>query len=109
MPEQNNIPDYMREGLVRYILRGTPPGGFMTSLLCNDLMGAFAQADSTNILRLADYAAFFWNVAPRSCFGSAENVSAWIIKRNETPLSAGSVRWPSEEWKALAKRIGGAA
>lgn len=71
------LPDYMQEGMQLWIERGILPGGFLTAVLRNDLMGALGRADSTNIDRLKDYGMFLYNEAPSDCFGSDEKVQKW--------------------------------
>jgi hypothetical protein len=78
------IPDYMVEGLDLWIDHGVLPGSFLTAVLCNDLMDAFARADENNIRQLPAYCAYLYNQAPPHCFGSKERVRAWIeFKRPE--------------------------
>jgi hypothetical protein len=72
------IPDYMHEGLQGYLLYGWEPGGFLGSVLMNDLIGAFAKADSLNSLRVRNYVMFLYNIAPSDCFGSPKKVADWI-------------------------------
>lgn len=77
------LPAHMQEAMQLWIERGIDGGSFMTSVLCNDLMGAIGRADGTNINRLKDYAMFLYNEAPPGCYGSPEKVSAWA-KRGGT-------------------------
>lgn len=74
------IPDYMIGGLRRYIENGIPPGSFLTAVLSNDLMGAFAKADSTNTVAMVAYARFLYAYAPHDCHGSPAKVRAWMDK-----------------------------
>lgn len=46
------IPDYMVGAARRYIMNGIPPGSFLTSVICNDLREAVANADDENAARL---------------------------------------------------------
>lgn len=71
------LPDHMQEGMQLWIERGILPGGFLTAVLRNDLMGALGRADSTNIDRLKDYGMFLYNEVPSECFGSDEKVRKW--------------------------------
>jgi len=71
------LPDYMQDGARLYIERGILPGSFLQSVFSNDLVGAFATADPTNIKRLYDYADFLFNECPVECWGSRERVKAW--------------------------------
>lgn len=72
------LPEHMRDAMKRYIERGIPGGSFLNAVLCNDLMGALGRADEVNRERLLDYGNFLYNEAPATCYGSRENVSAWI-------------------------------
>ncbi len=74
----DEIPEHMRAGLLDYIERGYEPGGFIWAVLCNDLRGACARADSVNRHALYAYVHFLWNYAPAACWGSEERVAAWI-------------------------------
>lgn len=72
------IPSHMQEGVLRYIEKGERPGGFLTAILQNDLMGSANRADERNARCLHNYAKFLFNYAPPACFGSTEKVEAWI-------------------------------
>ena len=74
------IPEYMRDGMTRYIKRGIPPGSFLTAVLSNDLMGALRKADDTNINAMPAYGRFLYNYAPAGCYGSPDAVDRWVKK-----------------------------
>lgn len=78
------IPPYMVEGMVAYIVDQNPPGDFLTAIFSNDLVEAVQRADSTNILCLPAYAGFLFSHAPAhpiKCWGSKENMSAWLDEK----------------------------
>ena len=78
------IPDYMMDGLKRYIEQGIEPGSFLTAVLCNDLNGAVGRADDQNVKNLPAYIGYLYNEAPSPCWGSPEKVKAWMkTKRSE--------------------------
>lgn len=81
------LPQHMAEGIERYITDKIPPGGFLMSVLCNDLKGACAYADYDNRHLLFTYVAFFYNVAPLPCWGSRDNVIAWLTQDDESEPS----------------------
>ena len=81
------IPLHMVRGVENYFLRGIPPGGFLTALLCNDLMGAFAKGDDDNLAAMHGWARFLYNYAPSGSFGSPANFDAWLAKFAE-PVAA---------------------
>jgi hypothetical protein len=63
-----------------YIMHGRPVGGFLTAVLSNDLVGAFAKADDINAKRMFDYANFLYNQAPIPAWGSKEKIEEWMEK-----------------------------
>lgn len=72
------VPDYMWGGISGYMLDGIPVGGFLTALLSNDLMGAFARADDYNTRAMLDWSAFLYNFAPSESHGSRAKHDAWL-------------------------------
>jgi len=72
------IPDYMQEGFEGYLLYGWEPGGFLYSVITNDLMGAFAKADSLNSQIVRNYVSFLFNIAPSASCGSEANYNDWV-------------------------------
>jgi len=73
----NLVPAGLRPGLIRHILRGDFVGGFLTSFLENDLIGAVTRADETSFGRLRELCQFIESYAPRDCHGSFKIVRAW--------------------------------
>lgn len=78
--DEYNVPAYMQQGLLDWINSGILPGSFLTAVLENNLMEAVGRADSTNSMRLKDYAQFLYNGAPADCHGSKEKVAAWAAR-----------------------------
>ncbi len=76
------IPHYMREGMIRYLLDGIPPGDFMAMVINNDLMGAIVHADQNNAKLLWDYGNFLSNYAPVGSFGYPEAVMDRVASFN---------------------------
>ena len=74
----SNIPRHMVGDMKRYIEDGMCPGGFLTSVLENDLRGSVSRADDVNRYHLLDFVQFLYSYAPSPCWGSPEIVSAWI-------------------------------
>ena len=84
-PNWDGIPDYMRGGLIRYVLHGISPGGFLSAVLSNDLREAVGRADETNQQALVHYVRFLYNYAPVGCWGSAKRFEEWPAEvRSET-------------------------
>lgn len=84
-------PEHNREGMERYIEQGITPGDFLLAVLSNDLMGAFGKADPINMVNVQNIALWLYNTAPRSCFGSSENVARWQQLR-KTVIAGNGVR-----------------
>ena len=73
-----DIPDYMQDGLRRYIEKGVPPGHFLTAVLSNNLRETFARADDVNRHRVWNYLKYLYNGAPAGCWGTPDKVNQWI-------------------------------
>lgn len=71
------IPSHMCGAILRYVLVGIEPGGFLGAVICNDLVGAVARADDENIRLLPEYVRVFYNHAPGNCWGSRERLDQW--------------------------------
>ncbi len=72
------LPEHIRGAMQRYIENRIEPGGFLTAVLSNDLMGAMARADNINRIELYSICNFIYNEAPSTCHGSPEKVRAWL-------------------------------
>ena len=71
----------MRDGIITYICDGRPTGSFLEHVISNQLFEALDFADDLNIHVLPVYAAFFYNEAPRECFGSPQRYKDWIKQK----------------------------
>lgn len=71
------LPDYMRPGLVRFILFGIRPGSFLCAVLADEAEIARNRADSTNAGLIERYRDFLEFEAPDDCWGSSDKVRAW--------------------------------
>lgn len=79
----SDIPGYMHDGIVFYLMLGIPPGSFLTAVMENDLREAVGRADDTNSALLTEYVRWFYNHAPSTSWGSHKAVTDWIIARRE--------------------------
>ncbi len=73
-----SVPDHTQVALEMFILHGIPPGSFLTSVLTNDLFGAFSSADYQNRDRLEDIVKWLQHKAPLESYGSRAKIAAWI-------------------------------
>jgi hypothetical protein len=73
------VPDEWKQVLYNYLVHGFEPGGFFTSLLANDALGAISRSHPANdIQSLKSLASWIVNSAPREAWGSYEKVDAWL-------------------------------
>ena len=73
------IPAHTRDALDRYVQHKILPGGFLVSVLSNDLFGAVARADSENLAALTDIVKYIYNELPTGCWGSWEQIR-WFVE-----------------------------
>lgn len=81
------IPDYMREGVEKYVMDGRETGSFLMSVFENNLIEAIGRADTTNIRCLQQYAYLLLHM-PAGSFGSRENVKQWIARGGLNGIAA---------------------
>ena len=72
------LPEYMWGSVERYLSHGISPGGFLTAVLCNDLVEAVSRADDCNVHKLGDWLIFLYNDVPSGCWGTADKFHAWM-------------------------------
>ena len=72
------IPRHGKETLARYVVQHIKTGSFLGAVLENNLTRAVAHADNENIRNIPAYVAWLYNYAPLSCWGSRENLRAWL-------------------------------
>lgn len=86
-PVQDEFSDFpsikqsTRDSLIRYRDQRIAPGGFLTSVLDNDLQGAVCRADSDNIMALKDICLWVnWHL-PATSWGNPDRVNAWLSEK----------------------------
>jgi len=77
------IPERIMNNLLYYVKGEEAPGGFLYSVLCNDLFGAVGKADD-EIKPLIPLIVMYihWEV-PGNCHGSPAIVKEWMSKPKE--------------------------
>jgi len=70
----------IKESLIMYSNEGLRPGGFLESVLANDLFGALGKADSYNRATIFQITSYIYNFLPSNCWGSYEIVNEWVDK-----------------------------
>lgn len=76
--QQNDNMGTAVNSLKLYVEQGVLPGSQLQSVLRNDLKGAFANADTWRASHMLDIVSYCWNNIPSACWGSPENVEAWV-------------------------------
>lgn len=76
--DYDTVPSHTKEALARYVEHRLEPGGFLQSVLTNDLIGSVARADTWNKAALPDIVRFVYNRCPAGCHGSRENYEDWL-------------------------------
>lgn len=71
------IPEHTKASLDNFVKHGLKPGGFLTRVLCNDLFGAYAQADAYNIKNMYAIIKYVYNKMPGVCWGSRDAMERW--------------------------------
>lgn len=67
-----------KESLIRYRDHGIEPGGFLSAVLENDLMGALGRADSYNRATIFQITQFVYNDMPSISWGSRKIVKSYL-------------------------------
>lgn len=95
MKQQNieQLPEHIRDGVLNYVEKGWPIGGFLTAVFTNNLMEAFARADDINRVQLYAICSWVYNEAPSGCWGNPAKVRLWL----EAGGLAGIARHPLPE------------
>lgn len=75
----NNLLD---EALENYLMHGFQPGGFLTSVLANDLRLAVGRADHWNITRLPEIVNEVVYNVPDLAWGSYQRVADWCANKD---------------------------
>ena len=83
-----DVPEHLRAGLVAYVKHGQPTGDFLRAVLVNDLSEALARADGVSTLALQSIAGWIYNEAPSPCWGSEEEVAAWLASHKALDAEA---------------------
>ena len=73
-----DVPRHLAEGLLAHALTGFPVGGFLTAVLCNDLVMTLArETDNLTLADLTRLGTVLYNCLPQECWGSSIAVDAW--------------------------------
>jgi hypothetical protein len=70
----------LKESLDRYASERTPTGGFLRTVLENNLFDSVWRADDKSMDNLADIVSYIYHELPSGCHGSPEKVINWLKK-----------------------------
>lgn len=87
-----NLPEHTWGALRRYVDEGLYPGGFLGSVLANDLFGALGKADHINKTRIFDICMHIYNEEPLSCWGNYEKVDKWCVEKTNERKNKNEVK-----------------
>jgi hypothetical protein len=73
------LPDYMRPGVVRYILFGVKPGSFLCAIFAAEWHLAGIKADAVNAGLISTYRELLASGCPSECWGSSQSVREWCV------------------------------
>lgn len=74
----DKVPEHLREGLARYVIRGILPGSFLQAVITNDLRMSIRCGDEDSIAGIGAVVTFLWNSTPAQCFGDRNKMNNWL-------------------------------
>jgi len=77
------IPERIMSNLIHYIKGEEEPGGFLYSVLSNDLFQAVGRADKEMLPLIPLLVHYIYWEAPGNCHGSPETIHEWINKKRK--------------------------
>jgi hypothetical protein len=75
--EYGDAPVKVLAAINRWVGYRDYPGGFVSRLLCNDLIGTVRSADEASLAALPILLRYLHNEVPTQCYGSEDKVTAW--------------------------------
>lgn len=75
------VPPEIMRSLMLYLTAGIKPGGFLTSVLCNDLAMSVLKASEENLAALPVIVAYCYQEIPSAAWGSPDRVRTWLAKK----------------------------
>ncbi len=90
--------------VIQWACFGEMPGNFIQALLRNDLAGACARADGTNISLIPVWALLMVNILPGTCWGSKEKMDIHAKRRALLEMPLDDVDWP-DCWAPQVERV----
>ena len=82
--DYDKIPLATVASLNQYTDHHISPGGFLSSVLANNLVDSFAKADDANRAALWEIAGYCHWELPSQCWGDEAKVKAWLSNNEDT-------------------------
>lgn len=76
--EECDVPEHLRDGLLRYFTQHIRTGDFLWGVLCNDFIEAALRASMISGFGFQGLGQFLVHYAPEEAWGSREKVEAWL-------------------------------
>jgi hypothetical protein len=76
------VPHPVLTSVIAYVNQHRAVGGFVRSVLENDLQRALGSADGRSLVALREIAKFVYYEVPSNCCGSSKAVAEWLGDRS---------------------------
>ena len=97
--------NYLDEALENYLMHGFEPGGFLTSVLANDLYLAVGRADHWNKKRLPEIVDAVTYCVPDLAWGSYQRVKDWCKDKNGYRSAYAARKEKEYTWRVLKGEV----
>lgn len=97
--------NYLDEAIENYLMRGFEPGGFLTSVLANDLYLALGRADHWNKDRLPQIVNEVLYKMPGMSYGSYTAVKDWCKDKDGRRSEYAQRKEKEYTWKVLKGEV----
>jgi hypothetical protein len=101
----NTSNNYLDEALENYLMYGYEPGGFLTSVLANDLYLAVGRADHWNRDRLPEIVNEVLFRMPSISYGSYAAVKDWCKDRDGRRSAYATQKEKEYTWRVLKGEV----
>lgn len=95
----------LNQSLENYLMYGYQPGGFLTSVLANDLYAAVGRADHWNKERLPEIVDEIIYKVPAIALGSYEAVEAWCRDQDDRRSCYAEQKEKEYTWRSLKGEV----
>jgi hypothetical protein len=77
-----SFPIHTAEAIENYLFQGLEPGSFVSSVLCNDLVGACTRCDHINATHIVQITKFVLHCMPPGSWGNWDRMLKWMSDDN---------------------------